>query len=123
MMEAQSCADHFEMEWNGKESMHPFWAVTRVDESNEDAKRSKQKKVNCKLVPKEYQVVGVGSFASDSVSVTTTVVVPHLTNAEEIQEGEELVLEAWRKPEKEKQKKRTWKSQELCASKKKMKVI
>ena len=119
----QSCAERFEMEWTGRESMHPFWAVTRVDESNKDAKRSKQKKVNCKLVPKEYQVVGVGSFASDSVSVTTTVVVPHLTNAEEIQQGQELVLEAWSKPQKETTKKRTWKSEQMSAGKKKMKLI
>ena len=118
----QSCADHFQMEWNGKESMHPFWAVTRVDETNSD-RPLKRKKVNCKLVPKEHQVVGVGSYAADSVTATTTVVVPHLTNAEELQVGQELVVEAWKKPEKEKQKKRTWKSQELCAGKKKMKVI
>ena len=68
-------------------------------------------------------MVGVGSFASDSVSMTTSVVVPHLTNAEEIQEGQEFVLEAWSKPKKETSKKRTWKSEEMSAGKKKMKVI
>ena len=60
---AQSCAGNWEMEWQGKESMHPFWAVTRIDETKEHEKRPlDQRSVNCKLVPKEHQVVGVGSY-------------------------------------------------------------
>ena len=111
------------LRWSGMAKKVCIHSGLSLESMNQAKMRNARKKVNCKLVPKEHQVVGVGSYAADSVTATTTVVVPHLTNAEELQVGQELVVEAWKKPEKEKQKKRTWKSQELCAGKKKMKVI
>ena len=120
----QSCADRWEMEWHGKESMHPFWAVDRVVGAKDEAQNKKKRKhVNCILNPKEYQLAGVGSSAGDSVGVTTTVVVPELTNSEMVEKGQELVLEGWTKAEERKSQKRTWKSAQMLQGRKKMNVM
>ncbi len=89
--------------------MHPYWAVRRlaIAQLKEEAGKTmpfNKVEYNVHLVPKTYNVVGVGAFSSSTLSVTFEVVIHMFANIDDMVEGEELVLESVAKKVKEKRK-------------------
>ncbi len=100
--------------WKGDETMHPYWAVRRIAVAQlkeEVDKTMPFNKVgyNLHLVTQTYNVVGVGSFTSDTLSVTFEVVINMFSNTDEMVEGEELVFESAAKKVKKEKRKEIWK--------------
>ena len=94
--------------------MHPYWAVRRIAVAQlkeEVDKTMPFNKVgyNLQLVTQTYNVVGVGSFTSDTLSVTFEVVINMFSNTDEMVEGEELVFESAAKKVKKEKRKEIWK--------------
>ena len=73
-------------EWTGTESMHPYWAMRRVPPSKADGTH------RLELKQVTLTNVGVGIIAGESVSVTTEVTVPYLTNPEQMLKHGEIVV-------------------------------
>ena len=93
----------------GTETMHPFWAVRRMNAKQlakeaVDAKLTKMKpRFNCGLVTLTVTNVTVGVVkGSDlrgdtAINSTKCCEVPFLTNTQDLEEGEELILEVQEK--------------------------
>ena len=83
-------------EWKGDETLHPFWAVQRLT-ADELSKRNFHAKTdhefNIALTEQDFNVVTVGSLGGQSVSMTTTVTVPIMTNTKAVAPGAELLME------------------------------
>ncbi len=98
--------------WNGDETMHPSWAVARLSESELRKKNSASggnQVFNMGLVPKQFNVVTVGTINDQSVACTVAVTVPILTNTRNVRAGEELIMRATCKEKDQKRKPQTWK--------------
>ena len=61
------------------------------------------------LVPKQFNVVTVGTINDQSVACTVAVTVPILTNTRKVRAGEELIMRATCKEKDQKRKPQTWK--------------
>ena len=106
-------------EWDGTETMNPFWAVRRLSESQMKKEAPQEQhqihcRFNCKLVIKNVSAFTVLTDTnSEGGSGCRIVEVPFITNSEDLDEGEELILQIDELilPKKAKQiaKKRTWK--------------
>jgi hypothetical protein len=95
--------------WKGDETMHPYWAVRRISvaQLKEEAGKTmpfNNIEYNMHLVPKTYNVVGVGAFGSTTLSTTFEVVIHMFVNIDDMVEGEEMVFESVAKKVKEKRK-------------------
>ena len=91
--------------------MHPFWVVRRMTQkqlSREIALGQKQLRFNCRMEVQTLSCVTVGVVKSQSLNTTRMYEVPFLTNAEDLDEGEELIMEVSEKKT-ENRGKRTWK--------------
>ena len=95
-------------EWgNGaEETMHPFWAVRRLNQKQLDeliAEKNKNgvscslPKFNCKLQDNVHSSVNIATVKGKVVNCTRLVSVPYLTNTEDIAKGDELILEVFSK--------------------------
>ena len=102
--------------------MHPFWAVTRMDEHKLEKERADAtaKKVPEQLRPRfnvtidhhECPVIFIGRRHRQPVTTRQTVSVPFLTNNAEILRGEELILKiSAPKPKAVAKKALNWKQQ------------
>ena len=84
-------------EWDGEETLHPFWAVGRTTVQELHKKNwlgsRGQSEFNMGLVDKEFSVVTVGSVKGASVAKTTFVTVPMLVNTKDVKQGTELIME------------------------------
>ena len=111
-------------EWKGDETLHPFWAVQRLT-ADELSKRNFHEKTdhefNIALTEKDYNVVTVGSLGGQSVSMTTTVTVPIMTNTKAVAPGAELLMEIAPKIAVAKRKAPNWKDDVASAAKAKPK--
>ena len=92
-------------EWNGDETMHPFWAIQRVSEQKKDAKDAP----NMGFQNLSFSALTVGVVAQRAVNMTTEVIVPFLTNSIEIPRGAELRLQINEAKHDPRPNKRTWK--------------
>ena len=84
--------------WTGKETMHPYWCVTKL--TDEDlAKRNAARKegprlrFNVSATRKEINMV--------KCHRVFTISIPVLTNAEELEKGEELIMQVQPRKKKE----------------------
>ena len=88
------------------ESMHPFWAVRRINNAKlqeerqailVDIQRTGEKKnlpeFNCEIVTKVYLVACIASLLEKTVSSTRSVSVPFITNVKDVVKGEELICQ------------------------------
>ena len=93
-------------------SMRPFWGVRRLTQ-DDLAKRNQIGKeslaFNCEFKPLSICSTTVGAIDGESVSNTTTVVIPILKNSQGLKAGTELILEV-EATQKEKKKTRDWES-------------
>ena len=95
----------------GDETMHPFWAVRRITQkqlTREVALEQKQLRFNCRMEVQNVSCVSIGVVRSQSLNTTRMYEIPFLTNAVDLDEGEELIMEVSEK-KKENRGKRTWK--------------
>ena len=96
----------------GPDTMHPFWAVRRLTTQQLDREKAHVEagcwapRFNCEIIWKEVTSVGVFVMVQTE-NRTKKVSVPFLTVRDEVQTGEELILQVEPKPTKEKRK-RTW---------------
>ena len=113
-------------EWKGDETLHPFWAVQRLT-ADELSKRNFHAKTdhefNIALTEKYFSVVTVGSLGGQSVSMTTTVKVPIMTNTKAVATGDELLMEIAPKPAVAKRKAPNWKDDVASAAKAKASAV
>ena len=95
-------------QFKGNATLHPFWAVERL---TEDERRKAQRGVfNLTCEDKVLSAVTVGASGGGSMSATFTVVVPIMTNAVDVKEGEELFLENTTKKDANKRKDGSWRT-------------
>ena len=113
-------------EWKGDETLHPFWAVQRLT-ADELSKRNFHEKTdhefNIALTEKDYNVVTVGSLGGQSVSMTTTVTVPIMTNTKAVAPGAELLMQIAPKIAVAKRKAPNWKDDVASVAKAKAKAV
>ena len=113
-------------EWKGDETLHPFWAVQRLT-ADELSKRNFREKTdrefNIALIEKDFNVVTVGSLGGQSVSMTTTVTVPIMTNTKAVAPGAELLMEIAPKIAVAKRKAPNWKDDVASAAKAKANAV
>ena len=113
-------------EWKGDETLHPFWAVQRLT-ADELSKRNFHEKTdhefNIALTEKDYNVVTVGSLGGQSVSMTTTVTVPIMTNTKAVATGDELLMEIAPRLAVAKRKAPNWKDDVASAAKAKANAV
>ena len=112
-------------EWKGDETLHPFWAVQRLtaDELSKRNFRAKtHQEFNIALTEKDFNVVTVGSLGGQSVSKTTTVTVPIMTNTKAVAPGAELLMEISPKTVVAKRKAPNWKDDVASVAKAKAKA-
>lgn len=113
-------------EWKGDETLHPFWAVQRLT-ADELSKRNFHAKTdhefNIALTEKDFNVVTVGSLGGQSVSMTTTVTVPIMTNTKAVAPGAELLMEIAPKIAVAKRKAPNWKDDVASVAKAKAKAV
>ena len=113
-------------EWKGDETLHPFWAVQRLtaDElSNRNFHAKTDHEFNIALIEKDFNVVTVGSLGGQSVSMTTTVTVPIMTNTKAVAPGAELLMEIAPKIAVAKRKAPNWKDDVASAAKAKADAV
>ena len=94
----------------GDQTMHPFWAVRRMTQkqlSREIALGQKQLRFNCRMEVQNLSCVSIGVVKSQSLNTTRLFEIPFMTNAENLEKGEELIMEVSEK-KKETKGKRTW---------------
>ena len=102
-------------EFQGEETLHPFWAVRRL--SIQQQRKEKIQAVNCEITHKAYTAVIVGEDGDAStVSYSYEVGVPFITNSIDIKSGQELILEIAEKAITKRVE--FWKTDTLKASKK-----
>ena len=112
--------------WDGDETMHPFWAVTRMgdekrmslDKKNPDDISSP---FNMTYLDLSFNTLTVGKVADRAVTMTAEVIVPCLTNNIEIPKGAQLLLQVEPPRREPKPSKRNWRdsvAEELKAEKK-----
>ena len=100
-------------EYQGSESMQPFWLVRRLNESGLKAYKDKshpQAKFNTKLIYEDFQDMCVGSWQEHSLSLVYKVTVPLLTNNCALKAGDELILQKAEQKSDTKQKHDTWRT-------------
>ena len=106
--------------------MHPFWAVQRLT-ADELSKRNFHAKTdhefNIALTEKDFNVVTVGSLGGQSVSMTTTVTVPIMTNTKAVAPGAELLMQIAPKIAAVKRKAPNWKDDVASVAKAKAKAV
>ena len=105
-------------QWNGKESMHPYWAVRRlthkqivIEQGNWKPQVGKLRpRFNCEMKLMSLSAVNLGCINDRMLNRTRMMDVPFLVNSVPLQEKEELLLELVPKEKKAVDKrKRTWK--------------
>ena len=106
--------------WEGAETMNPFWAVRRLTDKQlqQEAQAwtpetgKPRPRFNCQLETQSLSLVNLGVVRSKALNRTRMLDVPFLTNNVALLENEELILEvqAMKKKE-EKPKKRTWRDE------------
>ena len=96
-----------EWTWTGDESMHPYWAIRRQTEKQTKPEHPS----NMMYKELSFTCVTVGTVMGKSMTTTTQVTVPFLTNQVEIPQETELSLHFEEQPQKQKGKNRTWKDQ------------
>ena len=113
-------------EWKGDETLHPFWAVQRLT-ADELSKRNFREKTdrefNIALIEKDFNVVTVGCLGGQSVSMTTTVTVPIMTNTKAVAPDAELLMEIAPKIAVAKRKAPNWKDDVASAAKAKANAV
>ena len=113
-------------EWKGDETLHPFWAVQRLT-ADELSKRNFHAKTdhefNIALTEKDFNVVTVGSLGGQSVSMTTTVTVPIMTNTKAVAPGAELLMQIAPNIAVAKRKAPNWKDDVASAAKAKANAV
>jgi hypothetical protein len=99
-------------EWNGAESMNPFWAVRRLTEAQlaQEPAAPDITGFNVELSSQEFTQVTVGCVKKESTSSTWTISLPLMSNSAEIKQGVELVLRHVPTSKSKPEKTRTWKS-------------
>ena len=99
-------------EWNGVESMNPFWAVRRLTEVQLALEPAAPDITgfNVELSSHEFTQVTVGCVKNESTSSTWTISLPLMSNSAEIKQGVELILQWMPTSRLKPQKTRTWKS-------------
>ena len=76
----------------------------------EDERRKAQKGFNLICEDKEFAAVTVGTSGGDSIAITLAVVVPIMTNAVDVKQGEELYFENTNKKDTNKRKDGSWRT-------------
>ena len=89
-LEYAAASDVRAWQWNGDETLHPFWVVERVTE--EERKKAQRGVFNLTLEEKELLAVTVGASSGGSLSVTFTVVIPIMTNTVDVKKGGGVVV-------------------------------
>ena len=88
-------------QFQGDETMHPFWAVPRVSEH--EAKKSRATSepfaINTSLRTKKFQSVVVGNWQDEAVNAVFAVEVPFLVNSHGLANGALLYWESAPKAE------------------------
>jgi hypothetical protein len=105
--------------WEGAETMHPFWAVRRLNEKQLQTEVQAWKpetgkprpRFNCELRMKPLSAVVLGIINERSLNRTRLLKVPFLINHVELVKNEELILEVLPMKKKETIKKRTWRDE------------
>ena len=89
-------------EWNGDETMHPYWAVRRLTEEDKEKATTKEKPLafNTTVQGKTFYLTSVGDIQGNAHNLTIHVTIPMITNTVPIKEGEELILEVAQKKKK-----------------------
>ncbi len=113
-------------EWNGDESMNPFWAVRRLTAAQlaQEAAAANITGLNVQLDSQEFTQVTVGSLQKESTSNSLTVSMPLLSNSAEIKQGVELILRHEPATKAKTEKTRSWKSdqQQIDADRKRQRA-
>ena len=86
---ADAGLEHRMWKWNGKEVMHPMWAVRRL---SADELRLKSRATSFNMEQQEKRVSAM--VVNGTVTTLWAVTVPMLTNAHDIEAGVELLWEA-----------------------------
>jgi hypothetical protein len=84
-------------EFKGDETLHPFWAVPRLNDAEMNTKNlanGSKRAFNMKMEEKEYVLVTVGELYGESVAITISVSIPLLTNADNVYMGDQLIMKA-----------------------------
>ncbi len=117
-VDAESAADTGDTaaawKWTGDESMHPFWEVPRLTQSElqrkvADGPRSRSLAFNVELVKQDFSVVAVGKYNNESATITIQVLVPIMTNRIAIEQGHQLIMEHGPAVTGKKRTEKTWK--------------
>ena len=99
----------------GQETMHPFWAVRRMTaqqlaRAKADVKPGRlSPRFNCEIVMHHLTTCVITATELQTYSRARIFEVPFLTNSEELEEGEELILEIAERIPKQTPTKRSWK--------------
>ena len=101
----------------GLETMHPFWAVRRLTETQLQQERMKAKedksrimplpRFNCEIEYKNTSVVCIAAVGGQCFNRTRILQTPYLTNTEYLIKGDELLLEIHERVKKDAPK-RSW---------------
>ena len=97
--------------WTGLESVYPYWVVTRCSLAEmrrlQAAEEASTLRFNMAVLDQQYANVTVGKYSN---TMTSTVMVPVLTNTVKLRQGEQLCLEVVPKETSRKRKVSTWKT-------------
>ena len=106
---------------DNSESLHPFWAVRRIDKKTltqerqavlDDIQRTGESlnvpQFNCEIVTKVHPAMCIASLGEKAVSSTRFVSVPFMTNSKDVVQGEELICELVVRPKPKKALKIVW---------------
>ena len=116
--EVPEVSEESEWEWDpeGKNTMNPFWAVKRMTEKEmqqqSPEKGQMRSRFNCELVVNKMSVVSCVNTGAVARSLFRLIDIPFLTNNEDLEEGEELILKIEEPEKKKDEKKRTWRDQQ-----------
>ena len=96
------CEQKKEWQYDGRETMYPFWAVTHAKEGSA---------ANCELRSQSFTVVACGPSTAGQLSTTYTVTVPMMTNGNDISLGATLLMPSIPQAKKPEVKRAAWKAQ------------
>ena len=97
------CEQKKEWQYDGRETMYPFWAVTHAKEGEA---------ANCQLRSQSFTVVACGPSTAGQLSTSYTVTVPMMTNGNVISLGATLLMPSIPQEKKKPEVKRAaWKAQ------------
>ena len=106
---------------DNSESMHPFWAVRRIDARTltqeqqavldritQPGESEKVPEFNCQIMFKRHPIMSIASAGEQKLTSTRFISVPFMTNTNDVVQGEELICELTVRPKPKKVVNITW---------------